>query len=372
MAIDKKLLEQQLPNGGSNTQTAGGGGAAQTAQASQQNKPTGAQNNQSMTATSSSVTTQKYSGMNGLNPNTQQQMGKYQQGYTPSAAVQQAQAYLDNLLNNKPGDFASNYTQQLNDIYGQIMNRGPFKYDLNADMLYQQAKDQYMLTGQQAMMDTMGQAAALTGGYGSSYASTAGNQAYQQHLTALNNMVPELYDRAAAQWAREGDELYNKYSLTAQADATDYDRYLAALDQYNNDRAFAQGQYDMLYGQDYGQFADARNYWAQMAAQENAEYWSVRNQAYQTAMAMLQKGKMPSADMLNAAGISAADAKKWIPTASGGGGGGSSNSSSGTKKGDTTDAQTLKELIELELKKKGGSQAIYKPTSAQFHASAIL
>lgn len=253
-----------------------------------------------------------YDGMQGLSDTTASHMGQYQQGYTASDAVNQAQAYLDNLLNNKPGDFASNYTQQLNDLYSQIMNRDPFQYNLNEDMLYQQAKDQYMLTGQQAMMDTMGQASAMTGGYGSSYASTAGNQAYQQHLTALNNMVPEFYDRAFAQYQSEGEDLYNRFALTQQMDQTDYDRWLAALDQWNADRAFGLDHYSTLYNQDYGQYSDALNYWTNLAAQENADYWNGRNQAYQTAMAMLEKGKMPSKDMLAAAGISAKDAKKWL------------------------------------------------------------
>ena len=50
------------------------------------------------------------------------------------------------------------------------LNREDFQYDVNADALYQQYKDRYVELGKDAMEDTMGQAAALTGGYGSSYA----------------------------------------------------------------------------------------------------------------------------------------------------------------------------------------------------------
>ena len=49
---------------------------------------------------------------------------------------------------------------------------GDFKYDLNADLLYQNAVDNYMLQGQKAMMDTNAAAAALSGGYGNSWAAT--------------------------------------------------------------------------------------------------------------------------------------------------------------------------------------------------------
>jgi len=108
------------------------------------------------------------------------------------------------------------YVDQLNALYGQIMARGPFQYDLNGDLLYRQMADRYTQLGQQAMMDTMGQAAALTGGYGNSYAQSVGNQAYQQYLTALNDQVPNLYQQAYNVWQNEGDRLLQMYDLAAQ------------------------------------------------------------------------------------------------------------------------------------------------------------
>ena len=42
-----------------------------------------------------------------------------------------------------------------------------------------------MKNGRLAMMDSMGRAAALTGGYGSSYAQSAGQQAYQKQMDSL-------------------------------------------------------------------------------------------------------------------------------------------------------------------------------------------
>lgn len=107
------------------------------------------------------------------------------------------------------------YVDQLNSLYDQIVNRKPFQYDLNGDLLYRQMADRYAQMGQQAMRDTMGQAAALTGGYGNSYANQVGNQAYQQYLTALNDNVPELWDRAYQVYQGEGDRLLQKYQLAA-------------------------------------------------------------------------------------------------------------------------------------------------------------
>ena len=108
------------------------------------------------------------------------------------------------------------YVQQLNALYDQIMNRKPFQYDLNGDLLYKQMADRYAQMGQMAMRDTMGMAAALTGGYGNSYAQQVGNQAYQQYLTALNDKVPSLYEQALQAYLAEGDQLLQQYQLAAE------------------------------------------------------------------------------------------------------------------------------------------------------------
>lgn len=107
------------------------------------------------------------------------------------------------------------YIDQLQDIYSQIMNRGPFSYDLEGDTFFRQYADQYSQLGQQAMRDTMAKSAALTGGYGNSWASAAAQQANQQYLNQLNSMIPEFYDRAYKAWLNEGDELMNQYKLAA-------------------------------------------------------------------------------------------------------------------------------------------------------------
>lgn len=135
-------------------------------------------------------------------------------GDTPNFTPQQ-------MANAQPvqqfGGFDGNYAGQLQSLLSQILNRPNFEYDLNADMLYQQYRDQYQRAGQQAMADTMGQAATMTGGYGNSYAASAGNQAYQQYLTQLNNIVPELYDRAYKRYNQEQSDLMNQYSLLMNA-----------------------------------------------------------------------------------------------------------------------------------------------------------
>lgn len=285
-----------------------------------------------------------YTGLAGVSGSTQNMLGKYGAGYTPSETVSQAQSYLQQVVSGKPGAYQSNYKQQLDDLYSQVMNRPQFSYNMGADPLYHQYRDQYMNLGQQAMMDTTAQAAALTGGYGNSYAATAGNQAYQGYLQQLNNVAPELYQMAMQRYQQEGDDLNTRYAMTSDLEGQDYSRYQDDMSRWQAERDAANADYWNQYNADYGQYSDMMNYWSQMAAQENAQWNANRELAYNQAMAILQTGKTPSSALLTAAGISAADAKKlaaaYKPKSSGGGSsrsyssGGSSgggNNSSGPK-----------------------------------------
>lgn len=150
----------------------------------------------------------------------------------PSDTVAQAEALVQQHLSQKPGAYQSTWQDQLNETLQQILNREKFSYDLNGDMLYQQYKDQYTTQGKLAMMDAMGQVAAMTGGYGNSYAQTAGQQAYQGYLQQLNDKVPELYQLALSQYNQEGQDLYNQYGLYADREAQDYSRYRDTVSDY--------------------------------------------------------------------------------------------------------------------------------------------
>lgn len=152
--------------------------------------------------------------------------------YTPSDTVTQAETLLQQQLAQKPGAYSSPWQAQLDEAINKILNREKFSYDLNGDALYQQYKDQYSTQGKLAMMDTMGQAAAMTGGYGNSYAQTAGQQAYQGYLQQLNDKVPELYQLALDQYNREEDALYDQASLMAGMEEQEYGRYRDTVSDY--------------------------------------------------------------------------------------------------------------------------------------------
>lgn len=121
--------------------------------------------------------------------------------------------------------YQSQYKDQIQGLYDKIANRKDFTYDVNADAMYQQLKDQYVQGGRMAMMDTMGQAQAMTGGYGNSYAQGVGQQAYQGYLQGLNDQVPNLYQMALNRYIQQGDQMLDQYSMLTAQDAQDYARW---------------------------------------------------------------------------------------------------------------------------------------------------
>lgn len=180
--------------------------------------------------------------------------------YVQSDAVTQAQQALQQQQANKPGAYQSQYQTGLNDLAGQIQNRDKFQYDVNADALYQQVAQNYLQQGQQAMMDTMGQAAAMTGGYGNSYAQTAGQQMYNQHILGLTEMVPQFQQMALQQYQMEGDRLMDQYQMMLQQEEMAYGRYQDDLNRYYADLDRMQAAYDNERDYDYSRFTDERDF----------------------------------------------------------------------------------------------------------------
>jgi hypothetical protein len=118
-----------------------------------------------------------------------------------------------------------------------------------------------------AMGDAIGQASAMTGGYGNSYAQSVGQQAYQAQLDNLNDIVPELWQMAYDKYNQEGQDLYNQYSMLGDRENMDYGRYrdtvsdwLAVRDyltgRYDSERNFDHGKYDADRKFSYGQYSD--------------------------------------------------------------------------------------------------------------------
>lgn len=236
------------------------------------------------------------------------------------AALDQA---LETAQNPQAPTYAGSFDQQLQDIYDKIQNREPFSYDVNADPLYQQYKDQYMQGGKLAMKDTMGQAAALTGGYGSTYGQQVGQQAYDAYLQGMTGVIPELYGMAYDMYRDKGDDLLTQYGLLGDMRDTEYGRYRDELSDWNYQQELARQREETEYNR--------------RMDEENTTY-SRQQQAYANLVALIRaSGYTPTDAELQAAGLTREAAaalqtefqRSIDPTGGAGASGGSGGSSGG-------------------------------------------
>ena len=193
--------------------------------------------------------------------------------YKESSDVTSARSDLKSHEASAPDEYKSAYADRIEAALTDIMNREDFSYDPTADPVYGHYRDRYIRDGERAMRDTVGNAAGLTGGYGNSYAVTAGQGAYNTHLEKLQDVIPALMDAAYKSYEGklEGkradletllgldEEGYSRYrdtvsdyndrldylykKLSDMSDA-DYNRFLGELSQWNTDRDYGRKVYE--------------------------------------------------------------------------------------------------------------------------------
>ena len=261
-----KSTSASKQQGGSTSVTQQTGGSTSQTQSTQN---THSVTNTSSVGGSSSESTGKSWASGTISDRTQANYDKATETYAPSASVQSAYDRLQETLTGKPS-FNSQYEASLNGLYQQIMNRPQFNYDFNADKMYGIYRDQYTAAGRQAMEDTMGQAAAMTGGYGSSYGQSVGQQTYQGYMQQLNSIIPTLRDQARAEYEAEGQRQQNLYALTSDAYQREYGRYRDQVSDWTGDRGFNQSAYESEASRDRSQYDSDRAFWQQ-------QYWNEKN-----------------------------------------------------------------------------------------------
>ena len=184
-------------------------------------------------------------------------LGQSPGAYAEGQRVNDAYSKYQGIAANKPASYASPYQGQIDSAYQKILNRQPFKYDMNADVLYQQYRDQYAMGGNKAMQNAMGNAAAMTGGYGNSYAQTVGQQTNQAYMQQMNDKLPELYDRAYNRYQDDGNNQYNQLAVAQGMDDRGYSKYRDSVGDWQSESSRAQGDYNTERGFDLDMYKSA-------------------------------------------------------------------------------------------------------------------
>ncbi len=199
---------------------------------------------------------------------TARRLAELEKGYQPSEDVAAARAYRDSVAAMQPGEYDSGFKDQLQALYDQIEGREAFSYDPEEDEAYRRYARLYAAQGAAAMEDTMGQAASLTGGYGSSYAQAVGQQAYDRYLGELAALVPELRQAALAEYRQEGQALTDRYNMLNQQEKAGYDRWQDTVAQWQKALSEAQSSYEDVSAQDEKAYQSMLKHYADKAEQE--------------------------------------------------------------------------------------------------------
>ena len=179
------------------------------------------------------------------------------QEYVASREVERAREAVRAHEQARPGEYRSEYDQALKEAMDRILNQKDFQYRLNGDALYRQYRSQAVRDARRAMSDTMGQAAALAGGYGSSYAQSAGQQAYQKQMDGLTDQASRLYDKAREDYDRQGQADRDRYDVLRQRENSSYSQYKQQRSDWEAENTRLWNRYDSLRQQEYSAQRDS-------------------------------------------------------------------------------------------------------------------
>lgn len=144
-------------------------------------------------------------------------------------------APVNDVVYNAPAAYVSKYGNQLDSALSNVTN---FNYDPMKDASYQALAKVYGKRGEVAAKNTMGDAAMLNGGLGTSYATSAAQQMRNDYNMELASLIPDLEEKA-----------YNRNVQTLaalrEADESDYGRYRDTV-----------GDAQWKYGVDYQAYRD--------------------------------------------------------------------------------------------------------------------
>lgn len=209
--------------------------------------------------------------LSGVSDETAGAVQALEQGFQRSDSTEQAYDEYEALRASAPGSYVSSFAVELAQLYDQIAGRQPFRYDPAEDAAYARYAAAYQRQGRAAMENTLGKAAALTGGYGSTYAETAAWDAYGSYLDKLADQTGALADNARKQYQQEGEALLERYKLLQQQEQAEYKRYREDYDAWRSDTADALKRAQTEENRDVTLYRQMLNYYAdKLAAEQKA------------------------------------------------------------------------------------------------------
>lgn len=161
-----------------------------------------------------------------------------------------ARGELERYEQTKPADYQSKYQGQINDVMSKLNDLGEYDYDPAADTAYQQYKSQYAQKAKLANQNAQANASAMTGGYGSSYGTQAGQKAYAATMDDLDSVLDGLTAQNRAEYNTKKSGLQEQLSGLQSAEQNDYAKYQKDYSQWQDGLSYRQNEYNNAYNEE--------------------------------------------------------------------------------------------------------------------------
>ena len=235
--------------------------------------------------------------------------GSPAQMYDDSPVYSQAPRYEDYRVSYaEPARpvYRDSYSAEKKRVQARLEARAPFRWDAGSDPMYRDYRDRTVQEGKMAMRDSMGRAAALTGGYGSSYSQSVGQQSFDAYLKRLGEVIPTLYGMAYTRWKDEGEALQRQAESLEKSREQEYGRYRDEIADWQREREYARQREQ----EEYSRMVDWEREEYRRRTEEEKNAYTRQKDAYSSLYkAIKESGYRPTQAELDAAGMSRAAAE---------------------------------------------------------------
>jgi len=150
-----------------------------------------------------------------------------------------------------PSKYNGKYDTKITSKLEKADNAPAFNYDMNKDQSYKALQKSAQENGRLAMKDTLGEAAALSGGRNNSWATTAAAGAYNRYMGDLNDKIPALQQAAHDRYRYERERDQKSLENWMNQGNDDYQKYLDWAGIEDGQNKFTRGMYE--FDQDFGE-----------------------------------------------------------------------------------------------------------------------
>ena len=165
----------------------------------------------------------------------------------------QAKAEYENWQASEKPQYSRRYGDSVSSLVSELEGR-EFSYDPANDEVYQRYRESVKSSAELALADATGLAAALNGGYATSYAQIAGQTAFVNRMKEADEMIPELYEAAYDRFSAETDDMEDRLDILRDLENDEWDKYMDLLEDYNDEGERLYDRYSDLSDEEFDRF----------------------------------------------------------------------------------------------------------------------